>query len=169
MCIVAGSEKAFGSTEQAWVMLPPGGRDGRGVVGPARDRRACVPETGYLVSLITPPAHEANLMAPGEEGVSGGIVRVPLERVLQKSRSDPGFCRHRRRRMRQSAQIEVVGAEVFGTLSPGAFNLRLLQAWLDHPDHLFGDLILQVKNVLQFSVVSVGPKMRSRFGFEQLG
>ena len=39
----------------------------------------------------------------------------------------------------------VVGIEIFGTLSPGAFNLRLPQAWLDDADHSFGDLILQVE------------------------
>jgi hypothetical protein len=33
-------------------------------------------------------------------------------------------------------------------------------ARLDDANHFFGDLILQVENVLQFSVVSAGPKMR---------
>ena len=100
--------------------------------------------------------------------MGGGVVRVQLERVLQKPRGDPGVRRHHRRHVRQSAQIEVVGVEVFGTLSPGAFDLRLPQARLDDADHFFGDLILQVENVLQRAVESVGPEMRPGFGFDQL-
>ena len=146
-----------------------GDRERRRVVGSARNRGARVPEPGYFVGLVAPPAYVANLMAPGDQSVGGSVVRVQLERVLQKPLGDPGVRRDHRHHARQSAQIEVIGVEVFGTLSLGAFNLRLLQARLNDADHFFGDLILQVENLLQFSVVSVGPKMRTGFGFEQLG
>ena len=129
--------------------------------------RAC--RSPAILSASSRPARVANLVAPGDQSVGGSVVRVQLERVFQKSLGDLGVRRDHRHHVRQSAQIEVIGVEVFGTLSLGAFNLRPLQARLNDADHFFGDLILQVENLLQFSVVSVGPKVRTGFGFEQLG
>jgi hypothetical protein len=51
----------------------------------------------FQSQLVVPPAHEANLMAPSEEGMGSGVVRGQLERVLQKSRSDLSVRRHQRR------------------------------------------------------------------------
>ena len=70
--------------------------------------------------------------------------------------------------MRQRAKIQIVGVEAFGTLSPRPFDLRPPQARLDDAGHLVGYLILQVENVLQRTVIFVGPEMRSGFSFEQL-
>jgi hypothetical protein len=107
--------------------------------------------------------------APSDEGVGRGVVRGQLECVLQKHRGDPGIRRHRRRHVRQSSQIDVVGVEIFRTLSPGVFDLRLPKARFDDADNSVGDLILQVEYVLQRAVEPVGPQMRSSLSFEQLG
>ena len=40
-------------------------------------------ERSYFFRLVVPPAHEANLMTPSEEGMGGGVVRGQLERVLE--------------------------------------------------------------------------------------
>ena len=39
-------------------------------------------------------------------------------------------------------------------LSPGAFNLRALQARFDDADNLVGDLVLQVEDVFQRAIIS---------------
>src|SRR5690348_13347106 len=53
--------------------------------------------------------------------------------------------------------------------SPGAFDLRTLQARLDDADHLVSDLVLKRENVVQRAVEPVGPEMRARLRLDQLG
>ncbi len=102
-----------------------GKREGRRVIGPACNRNARMPDPGGFMNLVMTCVHEESLMAPGEERVSGGVVRVQPERVLEKPHSDTGSFGRHQCHVRQGAQIQVVGVEVFGTLSAGALNLRL--------------------------------------------
>ncbi len=143
-------------------------RERRRVVGRARDHEAGVPECGGSLGFVETKLREENLVAMGEPRMGGGVVRVQLERVLQNPRGDPGVGGRHRGHVRQRAQIEVIGVEIVGMLSPGAFDLRALQAGLDDADDLVGDLVLQVENVFQRAVVAVGPQMRPGRGLDQL-
>ena len=91
----------------------------RRVVDAARGRGASALEPGCSIGFAEPAAPEANLMAPREKGMGGGI-RVEVERALQKPRRDPRLGGHNKRHVGQSAQIEVVSFEAIRALTARA-------------------------------------------------
>src|SRR5271165_2528094 len=102
-----------------------GKRKGRRVIGPACNSNARMADAGGSMNLVMACVHEESLMAPGEVRVSGGVVRIQRERVVEKPRSDAGSFGRHQRHVRQGAQIQVISVEVFGMLSARALDLRL--------------------------------------------
>ena len=62
----------------------------------------------------------------------------------------------------------IVCIETVGGLSVGPFDFSAGHTRVDCTNHAGGYLILQVKNVLKCSIVSICPQMRSRGGIDQL-
>jgi hypothetical protein len=60
--------------------------------------------------------------------------------------------------MWQGTEIEIVGAEAVGPLAPRAFDLRTSKIRLDDADDGLRDLVLQIEDVFQRAVVSIGPE-----------
>ena len=80
--------------------------------------------------------------------------------------------RHPASRNKRRAALAAEDRKRRGYLAASAFHTLYFgpsQGRLDGAYRRQRDFILQVENLLQFSVVSVGPKMRTGFGFEQLG
>ena len=97
-----------------------------------------------------------------------GRRRIELQRLFEVTHADRGVFRHHRGRMRQGAQIEVVGVKAVGPLTLGALNLGAAEIWLDDSDDAMRDLVLQIAHVLDRAVVPIRPQVRARLGFEQL-
>jgi hypothetical protein len=68
----------------------------------------------------------------------------------------------------QSAQHEVVGVEIFWPLALDAFDLGRAQTWLDCTDRAQGDLVLQCENVVERTVVVLGPDIRAAYALDEL-
>src|SRR6266536_1192603 len=58
------------------------------------------------------------------------------------------------------AQIIVVSVEAPGGLALGALDLRLFEPGRDRADDALGHLVLELENVLERAVETVGPQMR---------
>src|SRR5215469_3909785 len=69
---------------------------------------------------------------------------------------------------RPAAQPVIVGIETAGRLSANPFNFGAGHTRIDCASHTACHLILQVKNVLKCSIVSVCPQMRTRSSVDQL-
>ena len=69
----------------------------------------------------------------------------------------------------QPAQVEVVGIQTFGRLAFGAGDFRPLELRRDRGDDACGDLVLQFEDVVEGTLETVGPKVRSCRGIDQLG
>src|SRR5690606_4435075 len=59
----------------------------------------------------------------------------------------------------QSAEVEVIGADVVGRLHPRLLDLLEPDAWLDRADHALGHLVLQVEDVTHIALEPIGPDM----------
>src|SRR5262249_18514129 len=66
------------------------------------------------------------------------------------------------------AQVIVISVEAPGRLALGALDLRLLQLRRNRADHASGHLILELENVLQRAVETVGPEMTAGGGIDEL-
>ena len=54
-----------------------------------------------------------------------------------------------------------MSVEIFGSLAPRPFDLGPLHTRFDDGDDLVGDLILEVKDILESTVKSICPQMRT--------
>ena len=70
--------------------------------------------------------------------------------------------------MRKGAQVEVISIKIIRAFSPRSLYFGSLQAWFDHANYAFGDLILEVENVFDRTIEPVGPEMHSGLSFDQL-
>ena len=70
--------------------------------------------------------------------------------------------------MGQSPEIEIVGVEAVRPLALRALDLGPAEFGSMMPTMSGGDLVLQVEDVLERAVESVGPEMRAGLGFDQL-
>ena len=62
-------------------------------------------------------------------------------------------------KVRNRAQIEIVGVETVGPLALGGLDLGVLQIRLDCADDAQRDLVLQFEDVIERAIVALGPKM----------
>ena len=67
-----------------------------------------------------------------------------------------------------SAVVQVNGVKAFGWFAFRPVNFRQFQTRRDCPDYAGGDLILELKNVIQRSVEPIGPQMGSGSGIDEL-
>jgi len=81
-------------------------------------------------------------MAPGDEPMNDGVVRLQAERLLQHGKRLVSISGHRGCGERQRAEIEIVGIEVVGPLAPGALDFGSPQGRLDGADHAHRHLVL---------------------------
>src|SRR6185436_3556457 len=88
-----------------------------------------------------------------------GIVRLKRERLLKQWERLLGISGHRNLSVGQSAQIQVIGVQVFRALTLGTLDLRLAEAWLYSRHDAEGDLILEREDVAERAIVSLGPDM----------
>ncbi len=70
--------------------------------------------------------------------------------------------------MRQRAQHQVVGGEAFRAFALGERDLRLLDRRMHRARDLFGDLVLEIEQVVDHAVVGIGPEMRAAGRVDEL-
>ncbi len=81
-----------------------------------------------------------------------GVVEQPERVVVGVPRELMNAC--------HAAQEIVIGIETFGRLAFGAFDFGLLQLRPDRADDARRHLVLQIEDILQRAVETVGPEMR---------
>ena len=106
-------------------------------------------DRSHAVLLMQAGTAEAKVATPRHECVRGGVGRIAFKRLLQERKRGGGVAGRVRVYVRQGAQQEIIGVEVFGTLSLGAFDLGLADAGLDRSDHADGNVILERENVFE--------------------
>ena len=103
-----------------------------GVVGAGLDRGAGMIERCGLVRGVETAAHDSAVSWHHAAAAwAAAIVRLELERLAKQRQRLVGIPRHRHHGVRQGAQVEIVGVEVFRALALGALDLGLAQARLD--------------------------------------
>src|SRR5262245_31928694 len=138
-----------------------------GVVGPQSQRQsrvaharrsAGVVEAGAIVDLVT----------QGHRRVRRCVVGIELERLFEIPDRDGDALGHRRVRMGQRAEIEVVRAQIVRPLPASALDLGAANARLDDPDDGLRDPVLELEDVFQYAVISVGPEMGTGVRLDEL-
>ena len=69
---------------------------------------------------------------------------------------------------RQPAEVVVVGFQALCRLAPGTLDLGLLHFRCDRTDDARGDLVLQIEDLRQRSVETIGPQVGTRRGIDEL-
>jgi len=69
---------------------------------------------------------------------------------------------------RQPAKIVVIGIQLFGRLSLGAFDLGLVELGCNCGNHAHGNHVLKIEHIFKRSVELVSPQMRAARGIDQL-
>src|SRR5436309_320024 len=113
---------------------------------------------GVALRLVEALSSETELMAPGGERMDGKIVRIELERLLQQGERLVGVARHMSGYIRQRVQIKLIGVEILSLLLTNSLDFRFLHARLNNAGDARGDLILEIENIFDRTVVSVGPE-----------
>src|ERR1041385_5654971 len=67
-----------------------------------------------------------------------------------------------------AAQIVVVGVEALGRLVLGALDLRLFQLRRDRANDICRHLVLQIENIFECAVETIGPQMSATGGVDEL-
>jgi len=71
--------------------------------------------------------------------------------------------------MAEGAHGVVVGAHILGPLAADPLDLGETDRRLQGAGDMFGDAVLQVEDVVQRTVVFLGPDMRAALGFDTWG
>src|SRR5215831_18968414 len=111
---------------------------------------------------------EPLLMAPRRIGVCRGIVGIKPQCFVEKLQRLVTISGRIRYRVRQSAEIEVVGVELVGPLASSAFDLSAADRRLDCADNALRHPILQVEDVFQGALELTGPDMCPGLSFDEL-
>src|SRR5262245_65982576 len=61
----------------------------------------------------------------------------------------------------QAAQIVIVGIEIFGRLALRSLDLGALELRHDRADDAFGHLVLQLKDIVERALETIGPAMHT--------
>src|ERR1700733_7832693 len=131
------------------------------------DRHARVTQCGVTARPVKALSREAQLVTPGGGRVGDEVVRIKLERLVQKRERGLGVAGHVRGDVGERAQIKPIGVEVLDPLPQFPLDLRFLHAGLDDTDDALSDLILEIENVFESAIVSVGPEKFSGFCFRK--
>ncbi len=100
--------------------------------------------------------------------MGGSIVGVDSQRLIKVTDGDPALLGRLRRREGEGSKEEVVRIEAFRALPPRSFDLRSLNAGLDDRHHPICNLVLQVEDVLERAIKTVGPQVGAGFGLDKL-
>src|SRR5438046_7230690 len=100
----------------------------RGIVGAEGKRQSCMAHALGPVGLVEARAAEAALTAHGQGRMGHRGVGVEHERLLELAERDGRVFGHGRLRVRQGAEIEVIGAEILWALAPRALDFRAANA-----------------------------------------
>src|SRR5207302_10999958 len=97
------------------------------------------------------------LVTPRDHRVCCGVVWLELDRPIEQREALVGILRHRCEGKRQRAEIEVIRVQAVRPLSPRALDLRLAQGRLDNAYNADRQLVLDREDVVERTVVVVGP------------
>ena len=98
----------------------------------------------------------------------GSIVGVDSQRLLKVTDGDSALFGRLRRREGKGSKEEVVRIEAFWPLPTRSFDLRPLNAGLDDRYHPIRNLVLQVEDVLERAIKTVGPQVGAGLGLDKL-
>src|SRR5437868_9121682 len=108
------------------------------------------------------------MITPGERRVSRRIARLKFESLEQLWYCDIGVLRPVTIRVGQSAQNQVIGAEIFRAFSFDPLDFELAQVGLDRADHAHCDFVLQLEDVAVGSVITISPQMAAGLRLDEL-
>src|SRR5262249_39418309 len=115
----------------------------------------------FLPSINNPTTRLALRVTARRQAISRSEFRVELDRTAKiLQRLAVGFASPTMD-ARQAAQEVVVSVEAFGWLASGALNLGLSQAGRDRANDFCRHLVLEVEDVLQGAVETVGPQLHA--------
>ena len=95
------------------------------------------------------------------------VVRIDCECALEQRHAERAV-RHSCIRERRRAQHKVVGVEIIGPFALDALNFGLTQARLDRGNHTRRQFVLQREDVVERSVVTIGPDVAPGLRFDEL-
>jgi len=123
-------------------------REGDRIIPAQLDRPAGQPNTfGDVRSIGDPAVDFAPEIAPRRHPVGRCEVRIELYRLIEQRQSLVDRLPSSLMKVRHSAEIVVVGVEIFGGLALRAFDFGQLQLRRDRADDVFTYLILQLEDV----------------------
>src|SRR4029077_6003462 len=120
------------------------------------------------ISFTSSGPYEQNFMTQRSLAMRESIVRLKCKRALKQRQSLQRRFRHSCIRERCRAQDEIVGVEIIWTFALGPFDLCLAQTRLDCSDRADGYFILHRENIIDRTIVALGPNMRTSSRFNQL-
>ena len=88
-------------------------RDSRRIVSTISEGGARMPNCRIMARLAVSAAGEENLMAPGEEAMSAGVIALDCEGPFKKRYGLYRLCRHRQEDVGKCAQNEIIGIQIF--------------------------------------------------------
>ena len=110
--------------------------------------------------VVRPVVEHVLRPRPSGESQCPGIVAVELLRLGQEADGFLAIGLPVRREVRQGAERQVVGGEALRALAAGERDLGHVDRGADGAGDPLGDVILEVEEVLDDTVVAVGPEMR---------
>ena len=146
-----------------------GDRQRGGIVTAMRRRGVCMPDRGLPVLLAQTAAREEMMMAPRQRRMGRRVGRIDRKRLFQKRDGAVSVVGLADIDQRQRPQHQIIGVEAVSALALDPLDLGASQAGLDGADHADRDLILHGEDVIERTVIALGPQMRAALGLDQLG
>jgi len=124
---------------------------------------------GYLgIRNRTPSLHPLGEATPTDQGRGRRVGGVDCKSPLQQRDALANCRRGVLVRKRKGTQIQIVRVKVFDRLAGRPLDLGLAQLRLDRADHVTCHLVLQGEDIIERTVETVGPDMRSGCRVDQL-
>src|SRR6185437_7051355 len=96
------------------------------------------------------------------------ISRIELKRAFQKCQRFGRWRRHPRINVRLRLQDQIIGVEAVRPFALDALDLRESQARLDRANNGQCELVLKGENIVELTIVTLGPNVRSDCGVDEL-
>ena len=121
-----------------------------------------------LRSVIGPTLRDVVDVALGSQGIGRAIIRVEPDRLLKEPQRRRHAIPAGEIELRQSPQKAVIGVEALRALSLRSLHFSYPEAWLDGPNDVLGDPVLELEYVLHSPLIPVGPDVAACFGLDKL-
>ena len=130
---------------------------------------SAAPSRRWLSKSVGPVVDHVLRPRPGGHRPGAGVVGIDPHCFVEQADCLGIVVAAMRPEIRQRLEHQVVGGEVFGALALGQRDFGGADRRVHRAGDPFGDLVLEVEDVLEHTVIAVGPDMRAAGGVDQLG